>query len=358
MSLSVCLQHDFGGFSLDVNFSTGGGVTALFGASGAGKSSIVHAIAGLLRPQHGRIALADRTIFDSDAGVFVSPCARRAPCVFQDARLFPHMSVKSNLLFGWKRAAKKATPDEIERIFALLGIEHLLGRRPQTLSGGEKSRVALGRALLAAPDILLLDEPLAALDAGRKAEILPYLERLRDEIGLPMLFVSHSLDETARLADRMIVLRAGRIVADGSVFDLMTGGVAEIAAAGPGAVIAAKVERHVPGDCLSILSFAGGALAVRQVVHPPGSSVRVRIRGGDVMLSLTAPQDISANNILASRVVALQMGDNGDADVQLMCGDTRLMARITQASVRRLALAAGSQVYAIIKSVMVDAGSA
>ena len=356
MSLSVRLLHAFGGFNLDVDFTAGAGVTALFGVSGAGKSSIIHAIAGLLRPANGRIALTGRTLFDSREKIFVPPERRRAPCVFQDARLFSHMSVEQNLLFGWRRARQKASQADIDRVITLLGIRPLMARRPHNLSGGEKSRVALGRALLAAPEILLLDEPLAALDAGRKSEILPYLERLRDEMNLPMLYVSHSLDEVARLADHMVVLRAGRVVAQGSIFDLMTGGVEEIASAGPGAVIAATVEKHLPGEGLTLLSFSGGQLKIKQVARQPGSALRVRIRGGDVMLSLTAPDGISANNILPCRIVSLENGAGGDVDIQLVCGETKLVARITQSSARRLQLAAGSNVFAIVKSVMVDAG--
>lgn len=358
MSLRVQVRHGLGGFVLDADFTTGTGVTALFGASGAGKSSVIHAIAGLLRPAEGRITLQGRTLFDSGERVFVPPEQRRAPCVFQDARLFPHMNVEQNLLFGWRRARLKAAQPDIDRVISLLGIRPLLARRPQSLSGGEKSRVALGRALLAAPDILLLDEPLAALDAARKAEIFPYLERLRDEMKLPMLYVSHSLDEVARLADHMVVLRAGRVVYQGSIFDVMTSGVDEIAGAGPGAIIAAKVERHIPGEGLTILSFDGGQLAIKQVERPPASALRVRIRASDVMLSLNAPEGISANNVLPCRIISVEHSGRSDANVQLACGETKLLARITQSSALRLNLAADRNVFAIIKSVTVDAGPA
>ena len=182
MSIDVALKHDFGGFALDAHFSIPRvGVTALFGPSGAGKTSIINAIAGTFRPQEGRIVVEDRVLFDSSKGLSLSPRQRRTGYVFQDARLFPHMNVEDNLLFGWRRAQKKADSSEIDRIIALLGLQPLLTRKPGALSGGEKGRVALGRALLSSPDILLLDEPLAALDAARRAEILPYLERLRDE---------------------------------------------------------------------------------------------------------------------------------------------------------------------------------
>ncbi len=357
MSLALKLQHDFSGFSLDVAFDVGSGVTALFGASGAGKTSIIHAIAGLWRAERGRIVLNGKTVFDSESRVFVPPHHRRTPCVFQDARLFPHMTVEQNLVYGWRRAGRRATQEDILKLVRLLGIENLMARRPQNLSGGERSRVALGRAFLAAPEILLLDEPLAALDAARKAEIIPYLERLRDVLRIPMLYVSHSLDETARLADHMIVLRSGRVVAQGEIFDLMTGGVDEITAAGPGAVIQATIDRHVPEDGLSFLSFDGGILAVKQLHRSAGDTVRVRIRGADVMLALNAVTDVSANNILRCRVISIADCGPSDVDVQLLCGRSRLVARITRASARRLALRPDMPVYAVVKSVTVDAGS-
>ncbi|MBU6298525.1 MAG: molybdenum ABC transporter ATP-binding protein, partial [Alphaproteobacteria bacterium] len=222
MSLDVVLRHRYGGFTLDASFSAERGVTALFGPSGAGKSTIVGAIAGLLRPQQGRIAVNGRVLLDTAARIFVPAEHRRAAVVFQDARLFPHMSVEDNLKFGWRRAQAKTDAGTVAHIVDLLGLGGLLARRPRHLSGGEKSRVALGRALLAAPDMLLLDEPLATLDAARRAEILPYLEKLARETKLPMLYVSHAVEEVARLADTVVVLENGRVKTQGSVFDLLT----------------------------------------------------------------------------------------------------------------------------------------
>ncbi|MGZ5925521.1 MAG: molybdenum ABC transporter ATP-binding protein, partial [Rhizomicrobium sp.] len=194
MSAQVAIRHTQGDFTLDVEFTAAaGGVTALFGPSGSGKSSIVHALAGLTRPDQGRIVLEGRTVLDTKAGIFVPPEKRRAGLVFQDARLFPHMNVEKNLLFGWRRNEMRASAQDVSRTIALLGLESLLKRAPKHLSGGERSRVALGRALLASPDILLLDEPLANLDAARRADILPWLERLRDIARIPIFYVSHSL---------------------------------------------------------------------------------------------------------------------------------------------------------------------
>jgi molybdate transport system ATP-binding protein len=355
VSVEVRLRHDFPGFALDVAFALErDGVTALFGASGSGKTTVVNAIAGIFAPREGRIVIAGRTVFDTAAGIRVPPRLRRAGTVFQDARLFPHMSVRDNLLFGWRRAAEPADASEIDRVVALLGLAHLLARRPRALSGGEKSRVALGRALLASPALLLLDEPLAALDAERRAEILPYLERLRDEALLPMLFVSHSLDEVSRLAHDVVVLKNGRVAAQGSVFDLLTGlELPELAGSPPlGAVIAATVAAH-RADGLSELAFDGGILLVTRRAEPVGARLRLRIRAEEILLALEEPRQISANNVLAATVLAVR-ASGGQADVQLACGPTRLVARITEASAARLGLAPGKPVHAIVKSVTVD----
>ncbi|MDE2164141.1 MAG: molybdenum ABC transporter ATP-binding protein [Alphaproteobacteria bacterium] len=352
MSLEVSLRHRHGDFSLDASFSAQGGVTALFGPSGAGKSTIVGAIAGLLRPQQGRIAVNGRVLLDSAKQIFVPAALRRTAVVFQDARLFPHMSVEDNLLFGWRRAQNKADAGTIAHIVELLGLGGLLARRPQRLSGGEKSRVALGRALLAAPDMLLLDEPLASLDVARRGEILPYLEKLARETKLPMLYVSHAVEEVARLADTVVVLENGRVTAQGSVFDLLTD-IDAIAGVPPlGAVLVATVREH-RADGLSLLGFDGGVLAVSRLPQPVGTSLRVRLRAEDIMLAREEPRAISANNVLPCTVQAVR--SSGDqADVQLLCGATRLVARITCASLARLGLEPGIAVFAIVKSIIVE----
>jgi len=352
MSVEVFLRHRTGAFELDIAFEAESGVTALFGPSGAGKSSIVSAIAGLLRPDFGRITLGGRVLLDTATNLFVPAQARRTAVVFQDSRLFPHMSVGDNLLFGWRRAEAKADTATIAHVVELLGLGGMLDRRPRGLSGGEKSRVALGRALLASPDMLLLDEPLASLDAARRDEILPYLEKLAREAKLPMLYVSHSVEEVARLADRIVVLSDGRVKAQGSVFDLLTD-VDAIAGVPPlGAVFEATVAGH-GADGLSLLAFNGGVLAVAKLKRPLGARLRVRLRAEDIMLAREEPQSISANNVLPCTVVAVHEG--GDmADVQLYCGATRLAARITAASRARLGLEPDVAVFAIVKSVTVE----
>lgn len=352
MSVEIALRHAFPGFTLDVDFALPrAGVTALFGPSGAGKTTVVNAIAGTFRPQDGRVVIDGRAVLDTKANIFVPPQQRRAGYVFQDARLFPHMRVRDNLLFGWRRAPVKPAQAQIDHVIALLGLEALLDRRPRALSGGEKSRVALGRALLSAPQILLLDEPLAALDAARRLEILPYLERLRDEAKMPMLYVSHALDEVARLADDIVVIRDGRAVTQGSVFDVLAG--LEL---GVGAVIATTVSTH-RGDGLTELAFDGGTLLVSRLAQATGTRLRVRIRAEEILLALEEPRAISANNVLPATVAAMSITAT-HADIQLTVGATRLLARITRASAARLGLEPGKPVFAIVKSVTVDAAGA
>jgi molybdate transport system ATP-binding protein len=266
------------------------------------------------------------------------------------------MSVESNLRFGWRRAPVRAEAAEFSRIVSLLGLDRLLARRPAKLSGGEKSRVALGRALLSSPRALLLDEPLSALDAARKAEILPYLERLRDEAKLPMLYVSHALDEVAQLANDVIIVRQGQTVAQGAVFDMLADLDVSALTGAPsfGAVIDTRVAAHRDEDGLSVLAFDGGELIVPLLRKDVGRHLRVRIRAEDVMLAAEEPRTISANNVLLSTVTNLRESGTSHADVQLRCGQARFVARITRASARRLGLKPGMPIFAIAKSVIVD----
>lgn len=350
MSLDVQIKQRLGSFELDIAFTTRGRVTALFGPSGAGKSSVVAAIAGLTKPKEGRIAVDGRILFESGK-ISVPPEARRVAVVFQDARLFPHMTVADNLRFGWRRAANKADEETITHIVELLGLGTILPRHPRNLSGGEKSRVALGRALLASPDLLLLDEPLAALDQSRREEILPYLEKLARETKMPMLLVSHQVDEVARLADEIVVLESGKVAAQGAAFDLLTDISATMGVPPLGAVFDATVAEH-QRDGLSRLAFDGGVLFVPDLPQKIGAALRVRLRAEDIMLALGEPQGISANNVLACTIAAIRdLGDH--ADVQLLCGKTKLVSRITQASRARLKLETGMTLYGVVKAVTV-----
>jgi molybdate transport system ATP-binding protein len=355
MGQNVRLRHRLGDFELDAAFEFGAHpqVTALFGRSGAGKSTVLNAIAGLIRPAFGKIVLSGETLLDTERQIDIPARARRIGVVFQDTRLFPHMNVKANLLYGWHRTKDRIEAKQIDAVIALLALERLLERKPRTLSGGEKSRVGLGRALLMNPRALLLDEPLAALDAARKAEILPYLERLVHETRVPMLYVSHSLDEVAQLADRMVVIEHGRIVAEGSLFDVtqrldLVAGKELL----PGAVLEATVAGQDAAHGLTELALGGEILVVPSIPKPKGETVRIRIDSADVMLALSRPEGVSANNILPAVVAAI--GECGvHADVQLQLREARLIARITRRSLERLALKPGTQVFAVIKSVTV-----
>jgi molybdate transport system ATP-binding protein len=220
--LAVEVEKQLGALSLAVRFQIAGGVTALFGPSGAGKTSVINMIAGLLKPDRGCVVLDDTTLFDAAKTINVPPHRRRIGYVFQEGRLFPHLSVRQNLDYGRRMSGRPRDSIEFERIAALLGITHLLQRRPRMLSGGERQRVAVGRALLMQPRLLLLDEPLASLDAGHKGEILPYLMRLRDEAAIPMVYVSHIAPELRQIATSVVRLEEGRVVAVGGV-ELLAG---------------------------------------------------------------------------------------------------------------------------------------
>ena len=327
------------------------GVTALFGRSGSGKSSLVDIVAGLIRPQRGKVVVDGQALVDTERGVFVPKHRRRIGYVFQDSRLFPHLSVRQNLLYGrWFARSGDGASGDFKSVVELLGIGHLLERQPDSLSGGEKQRVAIGRALLAHPRLLRMDEPLASLEEQRRAEILPYIERLRDGAGVPILYVSHSVAEVARLATTVVILTEGRVAAVGPVLDILP----LVDASDAGSVLDAVVARHDETFQLTTLTSRAGELQVPRLVAGVGTPVRAYIRARDVMLSLKPPQDISALNVLAGKVAEiapLKTGGGAQADVRLDCGGAHLLARLTAKSVQRLALAPGRPVYAVIKSV-------
>jgi molybdate transport system ATP-binding protein len=348
MSLEVDVDHARETFHLVARFSAAPGLTALFGRSGSGKTTLVDIVGGLIRPDRGRIAIDGQVLVDTERGVFVPKHRRRIGYVFQDSRLFPHLSVRSNLLYGRWFAGDGGTAANLASVVDLLGIGHLLDRRPDSLSGGEKQRVAIGRALLAHPRALLMDEPLASLDEARRAEILPYIERLRDEAGVPILYVSHSVAEVARLATTVVILTEGQVTAVGPVADILS----QAEESEGGSVLEATVARHDEAFQLSVLASAAGELQVPRLSAPVGAPVRAYIRSRDVMLSLRRPEEISALNVLAGKVVAITPSANGaQADVRLDCNGASLTARLTAKSVQRLALAPGRPVYAVIKSV-------
>lgn len=367
--LEVRLRHRFPGpapdepgFAIDAAFaSPTPGVTAVFGPSGCGKSTLLAAVAGLLRPQEGRIALDGMVLFDSAARRMLPPEQRRCGVVFQDSRLFPHLSVETNLRYGLRRAPRGADGPGFGEVVALLGIGHLLPRRPAALSGGERQRVALGRALLSRPRLLLMDEPLAALDAARKAEVLPFLTRLRDRLRIPVLYVTHAMEEVDRLADRLVLMEAGRVLAEGSVEGLSARTDLPLLAGrrDAGVLLACTVRERAPGEGLARLGFEGGELLLPSLPDAPGTRLRVRVRARDVSVAIEAPRGISVRNVLS--VLLEEIGPDAGEEVMLrlrLGSGGVLLSRITTEAARRLDLRPGQPLWALVKSVALSQGGA
>lgn len=351
--LEVDLRHSQGAFTLQAAFSAGKGLTALFGPSGSGKTTMVQLVAGLIRPQTGHIRFDGEVWSDSEAGVFVPAHRRGLGYVFQEHRLFPHMSVRDNLVYPTRfRGVSRAERDgELSRIAALLRIETLLDRMPQALSGGEKQRVALGRALMAKPRLLLMDEPLSALDEGLKSEILPDLERIRDVEGIPILYVSHSIDEIARLATRVISLDHGQI--SGSVPRLAQGRDPLTADGFPiGSFLTATVTGHMAEDELTLVRSPAGDLYLRAVDLPPGSELRVFVPAQEVVLATGEVSGLSTLNQLPGQVTAIR--DLGSStEVTVDCSGVPIIARITRLSARNLGLEVGRPVKVLFKALTI-----
>jgi molybdate transport system ATP-binding protein len=356
--LEVDIVCALGRLTLEARFRAAGGVTALFGRSGAGKTSIINAIAGLLRPSRGRIVLDDRVLFDAKRGIDLPRHRRRVGCVFQEARLFPHLTVRHNLLYGrwFTPRGERCRAGAFAEVVELLGIGHLLARRPGTLSGGERQRVAIGRALLAGPRLLLMDEPLASLDHARKDEILPYLDRLRHEAGVPIVYVSHALDEVTRLADTMVVLDHGSVAAAGPVAEIMTRldlrpltGRSEA-----GSVLQATVIRHDDGYALTELDILGQRLLVPRVEEPVGATVRLRIRARDVAIATAPLVGLSIRNLLRGSIASLEPEVGAFAELTVDLGGALLRARLTRQAADELGLTPGLAVTALVKAVAVE----
>lgn len=357
--LEIKVKKRLGNFTVDVAFSTRvAGITALFGSSGAGKTSVINMVAGLIRPDEGRITVKGRNLFDSEQSIDIPPEKRRCGYIFQDGRLFPHLTVKSNLTYGMKLVPRADRYVSYDQVVALLGIDHLLSRRPAKLSGGEKQRVAIGRALLTNPDLLLMDEPLASLDITRKDEVLPFIARLSCELLVPILYVTHSLDEILNLADMVVLLESGRAVAEGSVEDVMSRLDLQhfVGAFDAGVVIGTVVEGHDRVAGLTSLRFAGGVLKIPLFDVPLGDRVRVRIRSRDVAVSLGRPEKISVQNIFPATVEEIVEAGESLIDVRLNIGCS-LFARITPAARADLKLTSGQQVFALVKSVAISRGN-
>ena len=340
-------------FTLDVDLTLPGrGVSALFGHSGSGKTTCLRALAGLERATNGYVAIGNEVWQDESRKLFIPPHRRPLGVVFQEASLFPHLSVRGNMEFGQKRTSTATTGFRLPDVAEMLGIGHLLDRQPAQLSGGERQRVAIARALLAAPRVLLMDEPLAALDLKRKLEILPYLERLHRELSIPVIYVSHSPDEVARLADHLVLLDGGRVVASGPLKAVL--GRVDLPAAfadDAGVVIDTVIAGHEP-DQLTRLEFGGGTLFVSQVDEPVGTALRCRIHAKDVSLAMAPPGQTTILNCLEATVVDMAPTDTpGHLLVRLDASGESLLARITRRSAENLGIRPGQTIHAQVKSV-------
>lgn len=354
--LEVALNSQVGAFELDVNFTSNSGVTALFGQSGAGKTTIINMLGGLRRPQSGRIVLGGRVLFDSASGLNLPPQQRQLGYVFQEACLFPHLSVRSNLAYGRWFAKNKASPQIFNEIVELLGIGDLLKRRPRHLSGGEKQRVAIGRALLSSPAALLLDEPMASLDGARKNEILPYLDRLCSETRIPIIYVSHSIDEVTQLAQTLVVLSKGKVQAVGAVGELMSRldlrpltGRFEA-----GTILKARVIQQDPDYALTTVRLNEQTLRVPYIEAAKDAIVRVRVRARDVSISRQPLLESSIINSLAGVIREVVPESGPYAEINIEVDGQLINARLTRWSVDRLQLRPGDRVYAQIKSIALD----
>ncbi len=349
LSLNVMQQQGDHVLEVDLQIPAKG-ITAIFGVSGAGKTSLINAISGLTQPQRGRIQLHNRLLFDAEQKIALPPEKRRIGYVFQDARLFPHYRVRGNLQYGMAPKMKA----QFDSLVSLLGLEVLLPRFPLSLSGGEKQRVAIGRALLTAPDMLLLDEPLASLDLPRKRELMPYLQKLAKQVEIPMLYVSHSLEEILQLADNVLVLDAGKVKAFGPLERVWSSSamrpwlpVSELTS-----VLRVQVLEQHPDYPMTALSLGDQHIWVSRVNQPVKTPLRIRIASADVSLALQPPQHSSIRNILPAQVVELlEVGDQ--VEVKLRIGISELWARITPWARDELGIRPDQWLYAQIKSVSV-----
>jgi molybdate transport system ATP-binding protein len=356
--ISFDIRVAFGEFVLDVaDRIVLDGITGLFGPSGCGKSTLLRVVSGLERKADGRIQFDDEVWLDASRGVFVPPHTRGVGYVFQDTRLFPHLTVAGNLRYAEQRSRSQGKAIGLDDVVAALDLAPLMPRRPQSLSGGERQRVAIGRTLLTRPRLLLMDEPLAALDVRRKAEILPYIERLPQAFNIPIIYVTHSIDEVAHLARRMLVLDAGHKVTDGPVSEVLERlDLAPIAGHfEAGVVLTARVTRHDLNYRLTYLDHGGQVIVMPMADLAIGSSVRLRIRARDVALATVRPESISVRNVLSGTIVEIaEEPETAFAETLVDIGGARVRARVTRSAVADLRLAPGCAVFALVKSIAFD----
>ncbi|MBI1188175.1 MAG: molybdenum ABC transporter ATP-binding protein [Alphaproteobacteria bacterium] len=347
--IEIDIRVRAGGFALDAAFTLPPGFISVFGPSGAGKTTLLRAVAGLETPDEGRIAIDGAPVFDSAAGIALPPETRRFGYVFQDARLFPHLSVRGNLLYGYRRAANHAV--RLDDIVDTLAIAPLLDRSPRALSGGERQRVALGRALLMQPRLLLMDEPLAGVDAARKIEIIALIRTVRRFVPA-IVHVSHDLDEVSALADHIVLIEAGRTVRAAPADALLRDPDFAIAQREDArAILDGTIAAH--GDAITTVALGRGTLAIPRAPLPRGAAVRLQVFARDVSLALVPPQSISVRNITPARIVAIRERSDAQVLIALETDAGALMALVTRDAVRDLNLAPGREVFALVKAVAV-----
>lgn len=357
--LRINVKQSFGSFEVDVAFSIPSkGITALFGPSGAGKSSVINMIAGLKKPDMGSIVFNNALLFDSKDKVYLPPEKRRIGYIFQEARLFPHLTVKANLTYGMRLVPKGKRYVAFDEVVSLLGIKHLLSRRPEKLSGGEKQRIAIGRAFLTSPELLLMDEPLSSLDYSRKAEILPFIGKLSRKFSIPVLYVSHSFEEIMTIADHLVLLKGGKVVASGTITDLMSQVELFRCFRGNdyGAVLSTKVKVSDDGLGLTCLGFGDDVVfKIPKFKTVTGSVVRIHISALEVALALDEPSNISTQNIFPGEIKKIVEYEEGYVDVKIDAGYS-LISRVTKRSKQMLDLHVGQKVYCLVKSVSILRG--
>ncbi len=349
--IKATFKREVGDFSLNVDLQLPGrGVSAIFGPSGSGKTTVLRCMAGLEQAPGGYLSV-NGEVWQDDANKVFKPVHKRAlGYVSQAANLFAHLNVQGNLSYGQKRVPMAERKVSLDQVVELLGIDKLLARQPTTLSGGESQRVAIARALATSPQLLLMDEPLAALDVQRKAEVLPYLERLHAELDIPVMYVSHAPDEVARLADHLVLMDRGRVTASGPTRELMTRLDLPLAHGdSAAAVIEAVVTQVEAAYHLSHAEFAGGHISVLKPNLRVGQLVRIRVQARDVSLTLAQQQGTSVLNIFAATITAIAADSPGQVMVALSAGGVMLLARITQKSLETLGLNVGSAVFAQVK---------
>ena len=355
--LRISLTRHVETFALDVDLQLPGrGVTVLFGDSGCGKTSLLRGIAGLDGNIRGRLSLNDDVWLDSDQGISLPVSKRPIGYVFQDAALFPHLSVRENLVYGMQRAGVSMERSGWSSIMSMLNLDPLLARSPLHLSGGEQQRVAIARAILMRPKLLLMDEPLASLDASHKREFLPYLERLHQELDIPVIYVTHAPEEVLRLADHVVLMARGRVKATGSLDALMPhllldGGFGDE----EGIILSGTIKRHCPDDGISQIQFEGGCLWIPLSERLEGSDIRCRVFPADVSLALHRPDGVSLLNVLPAEIKTISERKVGhDMLIQLSVGSSNVYARVTRKSLRELDLQTGQMLYVMIKATSFD----